>query len=60
MVLAQRQKYGSMEQNGKPRAKPMHLRSINLQQRRKKLYNGEKSVSSINIVGNTRQLHSKE
>ena len=35
MVLAQRQKYGSMEQNGKPRDKPMHLKSINLQQRRK-------------------------
>ena len=30
MVLAQRQKYSSMEQDRKPRNKPTHLRSINL------------------------------
>ena len=34
MVLAQKQKYRSMEQDRKPRNKPMHLWSINLQQRR--------------------------
>ena len=35
MVLAQKQKYRTMEQDRKPRNKPTHLWSINLQQRRK-------------------------
>ena len=30
MVLAQKQKYRSMEQDRKPRDKPMHLCSLNL------------------------------
>ena len=34
MVLAQKQKYRSMEQDRKPRDKPTHLWSTNLQQRR--------------------------
>ena len=34
MLLAQKQKYTSMEQDRKPRNKPMHLWSINLWQRR--------------------------
>ena len=34
VVLAQKQTYGSMEQNREPRNKPTHLWSINLQQRR--------------------------
>ena len=34
MVLAQKQNYRSMEQDRKPRNKPMHPWSINLQQRR--------------------------
>ena len=34
MVLAQRQKYRSTEQDRKPRNKPMHLRSINLREKR--------------------------
>ena len=34
MVLAQKQKYRSMEQDRKPRNKPTQLQSINLQQRR--------------------------
>ena len=34
MVLAQKQKHRSMEQDGKPRDKPMHLWSTNLWQRR--------------------------
>ena len=33
-VLAQKQKYRSTEQNRKPRNKPIHLWSINLQKRR--------------------------
>ena len=35
MVLAQKQKYRSMEQERKPRTKYGHLWSINPQQRRK-------------------------
>ena len=34
MVLAQKQKYRSMVQDRKPRDKPTHIRSPNLQQRR--------------------------
>ena len=34
IVLTQKQKYRSMEQDRKPRNKPKHLWSINLQQRR--------------------------
>ena len=34
MVLAQKQTYGSMEQNRELGNKPTYLRSINLQQRR--------------------------
>ena len=34
MVLAQKQKYRSMEQERKPREKPMHTQSTNLWQRR--------------------------
>ena len=34
VTLAQKQTYGSMEQNREPRNKTTHLRSINLQQRR--------------------------
>ena len=30
MVMAQKQKYRSLEQDGKPRVKPMHLWSPNL------------------------------
>ena len=61
MVLAQRQKYGSVEQNGKPRAKQMHLSSINLQQRRKKkLSNGEKTTSLTSGAGKTGQPLVKE
>ena len=36
MVLAPKQKYTSTDQNRKPRNKPMHMQSINLQQRRQK------------------------
>ena len=34
VVLAQKQPYGSMEQNREPRNKPTHLEPINLRQRR--------------------------
>ena len=44
MVLAQKQKYKSMEQDRKPRDKPTHLWSANLWQRRKG-YTMEKRLS---------------
>ena len=44
MVLAQRQKYRSMEQNRKPRDKPMHLWTTYLWQRRQE-YTMEKRQS---------------
>ena len=46
MVLAQKQKYQSVEQDRKPRGKPTHLWSTNLWQRRQG-YTMEKTVSSI-------------
>ena len=44
VALAQKQKYRSMEQDRKPRNKPMHLWSINLWQRRQE-YTVEKRQS---------------
>ena len=45
MVLAQKQTYGSMEQNREPRNKPTHLWSINLQQRRQEYTMGKSLFS---------------
>ena len=58
MLLAQKEKYRSMEPDRKPRNKPMHLRSINLNEGQP--YSGGKTVSSINGAGKTEQLHVKE
>ena len=44
MVLAQKQTLTSMEEDRKPKDKPMHLQSINLQQKKAKIYNGKKSL----------------
>ena len=49
MVLAQKQTYGSMEQNREPRNKPTHLWSINLRQRRQE-YTMEKRHSLQQVV----------
>ena len=49
MVLAQKQTYGSMEQNREPSNKPTHLPSINLQQKRKQ-YTMEKRQSLQQVV----------
>ena len=46
MVLAQEEAYRSMEQTRKPRNKPTHLQSINLQQRRQG-YTVEKRQSIV-------------
>ena len=45
MVLAQKQKYRAIEQDGKPRNKPRHLWSINLWQCRQEHTVEEKRVS---------------
>ena len=48
-----------MEQNREPRSKPMHMWSINLQQRSQEQTMGTE-VSSINGVEKTGQPHLKE
>ena len=60
MVLAQKQKYRSMEQNGKPRDKPMHIWSPCFLIKEARIYNGEKTASSIRGAGKTGQQHVKE
>ena len=49
MVLAQKQTYRLMKQDRKPRNKPKHLWSINLQQRRQD-YTMEKTESLLQPV----------
>ena len=49
MVLAQKQKYRPMEQDRKPRNKPMHL----FLTKEVRIYNGAKRASSINGAGET-------
>ena len=58
MVLAQRQKYRPVEQDRKPRDMPIHLWDLIFDKRR--IYNGEKTVSSICGAGKTGELHAKE
>ena len=60
MVLAQRQKYRSMEQNRKPRDKSTYLWTPYLQQRRQEYNNGKKTTSLTSGVGKTGQLLVKE
>ena len=59
MVMAHKQKYRSMEQDRKPRDKPMHIWSPYLNKGGKN-YHGEKTASSISGAGKTGQLHVKE
>ena len=47
MLLAQKQTYGSAEQNKEPRNKPTHLQSSTLI-KGDKICNGKKTVSSAN------------
>ena len=56
LVLAQKQKNRSMEQDRKPRNKFMHLYLT----KDAKIYNGAKTASSINGAGKTGQLYVKE
>jgi len=53
-ILAQKQKYRSMEQNRKPKNKSMHLWSPNLWQ------HGENTVCSVSGAGKSEQLCVKE
>ena len=57
---AQRQKYRSMEQNGKPRDKSTHLWTPLFLTKEARIYKRAKTASSINGVGKTGQLHVKE
>ena len=59
MAMAQKQKYRSMEQDRKPRNKPMHLWVPYFWQRRQEYTMGQRA-SSINGAGKTGQLHVKE
>ena len=56
MVLAQRQKYRSMEQDRKLRNKFMHV-WVPYLTKETRIYNAEKTVSSISGAGKTGQLH---
>ena len=60
MVLAQKQKYRSMEQDRKPRDKPTRVWSPLSLIKEARIYNGEKTASSISGAGKTGQLHVKE
>ena len=57
MALAQKQKYRPMEQDRKPRNKPMGTLFLT---KEASIYNGAKIASSINGAGKTGQLHVKE
>ena len=60
MVLAQKQTYRPMEQYGKHRNKPTHLRSINLMTNEARIYNGLKTISLTSGAGKTGQPLGKE
>ena len=59
MVPAQKQKYRPMEQDRKPRNKPMHLRVPYFHKEGKNIQ-WAKIASSINGAGKSGQLHVKE
>ena len=56
MELAQKQKYKPMEQDMKPRNKPMHLRVPYFLTKEARIYNGAKTASSISSAGKAGQL----
>ena len=60
MVLAQKQKYRSMEQYRKPGDKSMHQWASYLLTKEAKIYDGDTIVSLISGAGKTGQLHAKE
>ena len=58
-VLAQRQKYRSMEQNRKPRDKSTHMDTLSLT-KEARIYNGVKTISLTSGAGKTGQPLVKE
>ena len=60
MVLAPKQKYKPMEQDRKPRNKPMHLWVPYFLTKEARIYNGVKTDSSVNGAGKTGQPLVKE
>ena len=54
------QKYRPMEQDRKPRNKPMHLWVPYFLTKEARIYNGAKTASSINGAGKIGKLHAKE
>ena len=58
MILAQNQTHRLMEQNREPRNEPTLKWEIMTKEVR--IYNGEKTASSISGAGKTGQLHVKE
>ena len=59
MVLAQRQKYRSMEQNRRPRDKSTHLWT-HYDYKEARIYNGEKTIFLTSGAGKTGQPVVKE
>ena len=60
MVLAQKQKYRSMKQDRKSRDKSTQQWSPNLcHTKEARIYNGEKTASSVSGAGKTGPLHVK-
>ena len=60
MVLEQKQIYRPMEQDRKPRNKPLHLWVPYFLTKETRIYNGAKTAPSINGAGKTGQLNVKE
>ena len=60
MVVAQKQKYRSMEQERKPRDKFTYLMVTLSLIKEARIYTGEKPASSISGARKTGQLHVKE
>ena len=59
MVLAQKQKYGLMEQDREPEINP-HTYGYLISDQEARIYNGAKTASSINGAGKNGKLHVKE
>ena len=60
MILAQRQKYRSMEQNRKPRDKSTHIWTFLSLTKEARLHNGEKTISLASGAGKSCQPLVKE
>ena len=58
-ILAQKQKYRTMEQDRKSRSKPIFMGTLFLT-KETRIYNGAKIASSINGAGKTGQLHVRD